>query len=76
MPITNIEQADYKAGEPGSDGSTWRYLDLSGEHLGVRIEELAPGASSSHHHHHTAEEEHVVVLNGEATLHLEKKACR
>jgi len=48
-------------------GETWRYLDLSGEHLGVRIEELQPGASSSVHHYHTLEEEHVLVLEGAAT---------
>lgn len=43
-------------------------LDLSGEHLGVRIVELAPGASSSKHHFHSLEEEHVLVLRGTATL--------
>lgn len=51
-------------------GGTWRYLDLSGQHLGVRIEELATGETSSTHHFHTLEEEHVVVLEGGATLIL------
>jgi hypothetical protein len=44
MTITNIDQADYAEGESERDSPTWRYLDLSGEHLGVRIEELSPGA--------------------------------
>ena len=48
----------------------WRYLDLSGERLGVRLEELAPGETSSVHHYHTNEEEHVILLQGSATLHL------
>jgi uncharacterized cupin superfamily protein len=49
-------------------GERWSDLDLSGEHLGVRIEDLAPGASSSVHHFHSLEEEHVLVLRGTATL--------
>jgi len=51
-------------------GELWRYRDLSGEHLGVRLEELPPGATSSEHHYHTSEEEHVIVLEGSATLLL------
>ena len=51
-------------------GGTWRRLDLGGEHIGVRIEELLPGGTSSVHHFHTLEEEHVLVLVGTATLHL------
>ena len=46
----------------------YRYKDLSGDHLGARIEELPPGHSSSFHHFHTSEEEHVLVLKGKATL--------
>ena len=49
-------------------GDPWKYRDLSGERLGVRLEELAPGANSSEHHFHTAEEEHVIVLEGAGTL--------
>ena len=52
------------------DRGSWRFLDLSGEHLGVRLEETPPGGSSSVHHYHTLEEEHVIVLEGEATLVL------
>lgn len=46
----------------------YQYKDLSGDHLGARIEELAPGGTSSHHHFHTSEEEHLFMLTGEATL--------
>lgn len=52
------------------DRGSWRCLDLSGEHLGVRLEEIRPGGSSSIHHYHTLEEEHVIVLAGDATLVL------
>ncbi len=52
------------------DGGIWKYLDISGEHLGLRLEELAPGETSSTHHFHTLEEEHVIVLEGEAMLVL------
>ena len=68
---TNIHSADYEEEEISErDGATGRSLDLSGEHLGVRIEEMDAGGTSSYHHYHTAEEEHVVVLRGVATLHL------
>jgi len=70
MPHThNIYNASWTE-EKTSRGDTWKYLDLSGEHLGVRIEELKPGDSSSIHHFHTAEEEHILILEGSATLHL------
>ena len=49
-------------------GDAFRYRDLSGEHLGVRLEELSPGATSSEHHYHTSEEEHVIILEGAGTL--------
>ena len=69
--LTNIETAEYEEGESTrTDGATWRQLDLSGDHLGVRIEETPVGGTTSYHHYHTAEEEHVLVLNGTATLHL------
>ena len=55
---------------PWEERGSWRFIDLSGEHLGVRIEEIPPGGSSSIHHYHTEEEEHVLVLEGEATLVL------
>ena len=62
--IKNIEQIDFER------QGDWHYKDLSGERLGVRIEETPPGSSSSIHHYHTLEEEHVIVLEGSATLVL------
>ena len=64
--ITNIHTAPLR--EESTRRGTWRYLDLSGDHLGVRIEELAPGETSSEYHYHTLEEEHVIVMSGQATL--------
>ena len=49
-------------------GEIWRFVDLSGKHIGARIEDLAPNDTSSVHHFHTLEEEHVLVLDGAATL--------
>lgn len=71
--ITNIDDADYQEGESQRDEAVGRYLDLSGSHMGVRIEETPPGGTSSFHHYHTAEEEHVLVLGGHATLFLGDK---
>ena len=68
--ITNINTATYGEGESQRGEANWRFLDLSGEHLGVRIEETPPAGTSSYHHYHTQEEEHVIVLAGTATLHL------
>lgn len=68
--ITNIQGAEYEEGESTRGEPAWRYLDLSGSHLGVRIEEISPGGTSSFHHYHTTEEEHVLVLNGQASLFL------
>ena len=67
--FTNINDSEFEE-TALQRGGTWRRLDLSGEHLGVRIEELAPGGTSSFHHYHSLEEEHVLVLSGTATLHL------
>ena len=65
----NINRVAWQEGE-NARGERWRYLDLSGEHLGVRIEEIPPGGSTSVHHFHTLEEEHVLILQGVATLIL------
>ena len=67
--ITNIYDAELEVRTSARDEPDWRCLDLSGLHLGVRIEELPPGSNSSYHHYHTAEEEHVVVIEGSGTLH-------
>ena len=72
--LTNIHSTPLKLGESYRGEAPGRYLDLSGEHLGVRIEEAPPGTTSSVNHYHTAEEEHVIALAGEATLHLGDKA--
>ena len=72
--ITNIYDASMETRQSARGEADWRCLDLSGEHLGVRIEELPPGSNSSYHHYHTAEEEHVLVLSGTATLHLGDEA--
>lgn len=68
--VTNIQEASFDVRESSRGEPNWRCLDLSGEHLGVRIEELPPGSSSSYHHYHTAEEEHVLITEGSGTLHL------
>ncbi len=36
-----------------SGSSQWRFLDLSGEHLGMRLEETLPGGDTSTLHYHT-----------------------
>jgi len=68
--ITNIKEAGLEVRKSPRGEADWRCLDLSGEHLGVRIEELSPGSNSSYHHYHTSEEEHVLLLQGAATLHF------
>ncbi len=72
--VTNIDDTALEQRKSGRGESDWWGLDLSGEHLGVRIEELPPGNTSSYHHYHTAEEEHVLVVDGIATLHLGDEA--
>ena len=67
--VTNINDAAWQEGQ-SPRGEYWRFLDLSGEHLGVRIEAIPPGGTTSDHHYHTLEEEHVIVLEGNATLFL------
>lgn len=68
--VTNIHNAAFEVRESPREEPHWRCLDLSGNNLGARIEELPPGSNSSYHHYHTAEEEHVLVLSGVGTLHL------
>ena len=72
--VTNIHDASFEERKSPRGEPDWRCLDLSGDHLGVRIEELPPGSNSSYHHYHTAEEEHVLVIAGAATLHLGDEA--
>ncbi len=70
--IINIDSDRYTKQE-NRDGELWRQLDLSGEHLGVRIEELNPGGTSSYNHFHTLEEEHVLIISGSAAMHFGEK---
>lgn len=65
--ICNINTAKWEHGKD-LHGRDWSHIDLSGDHLGVRIEELPPESTSSEHHYHTSEEEHVLILEGVATL--------
>ena len=55
-----------------------RYRQLGafggGTHVGVCMEELAPGKQTCPAHYHMLEEEHLLVLEGSATLHLGDKA--
>lgn len=69
MSFVNINGADWEE-RTNPRGETWRFIDLSGKRLGVRVEEMQPGETSSVHHFHTLEEEHVLVLEGSATLIL------
>lgn len=63
-------------------GSRFRHLTIAAAgrayHVGVQIEELAPGRQSSPAHYHMREEEHLLVLDGECTLRLggERHALR
>ena len=53
---------------PWEQQGSWKYIELSGKHLGVRVEAIPPGGTSSIHHYHSQEEEHVLLLEGSATL--------
>ncbi|WP_394780635.1 cupin domain-containing protein [Undibacterium sp.] len=44
-----------------------------GSHVGVGMEELAPGMRSCPNHYHMLEEEHLFILQGELTLQLGDK---
>lgn len=72
--LTNIFNTPYEENASTRGEANWRSLNLSGDHLGVRVEELPPGNTSSYHHYHVTEEEHVVVLEGTATLRLGEEA--
>lgn len=56
----------------GRFGSSYREVGKFGgaSHVGVAIEELAPGQQSNMRHYHMLEEEHVLVLEGSLTLLL------
>ncbi|SDO99256.1 cupin domain-containing protein [Phyllobacterium sp. OV277] len=56
-------------------GSRSRYLSGFGgaSHVGVAMEELAPGMESTLNHYHMLEEEQALILAGEMTLKLGEK---
>lgn len=56
----------------GRFGSRFQQLGAfgGGTHVGVVMEELAPGQQSNMRHYHMLEEEHVLVLEGSMTLLL------
>lgn len=53
-------------------GSSFRHLSSfgGGTHVGVALEELAPGKESNPSHYHMLEEEHAYILEGSLTLRL------
>jgi uncharacterized cupin superfamily protein len=55
-------------------GSRYRHLTSAAVgaayHVGVQMEELAPGKQSCPAHYHMLEEEHILVLEGSVTLRL------
>ncbi len=68
-----IEDVDWVEWSRGAKlGARYRRLGRfgGGSHVGVELEELAPGKQSNLVHYHLLEEEHVLVLEGEATLIL------
>jgi uncharacterized cupin superfamily protein len=68
QPSKNIYESEWE--EQDTPRGKWTFLDLSGDHLGLRIEKLESDDTSSIHHYHTLEEEHVIALDGDATLVL------
>ena len=68
--IADVAWEEWSKG--ASLGSRYRQLGRfgGGSHVGVHLEELAPGKQSNLRHYHMLEEEHVVMLEGEATLLL------
>jgi uncharacterized cupin superfamily protein len=59
-------------------GSSYRYLSGYGgaTHVGVALEELAPGKESTLNHFHMLEEEQAFILEGEMTLRLGDRTYR
>ena len=67
-----VEEAPVETFSHGRFGSQYRQLSAfgGGSHVGVVMEELAPGQQSNMRHYHMLEEEHVLVLEGAMTLLL------
>jgi uncharacterized cupin superfamily protein len=76
------DDAPWDSVEHGRFASRWRHLTKAAMgperkwHVGVLIEELAPGKRSCPLHFHMLEEEHVLVLEGECTLRLGEERIR
>jgi uncharacterized cupin superfamily protein len=73
-PIS-AENVPWKAwGEGKRFGTRYRHLTTAaagpGYHVGVEVDEIAPGKQSCPAHYHMLEEEHLYVLEGECTLRL------
>jgi uncharacterized cupin superfamily protein len=68
----NVEDAPWEPWNRGAKfGGRVRVLSNTkrdGLHVGVVIEELAPGKQSCPFHYHFHEEEHALILEGEVTL--------
>lgn len=73
-PISSDNVAWETWGQGSRFGSRFRHLTIAavGEnyHVGMQIEELAPGMQSSLAHYHMLEEEHALILEGTMTLRL------
>lgn len=74
QPISSLDVPWTEWSEVPRFGVRYRHLTLAamGEpyHVGVAIEELAPGKQSSPAHFHIFEEEHVFVLEGTLTVRV------
>ncbi len=67
---TDVPIEEFSQGE--RFGSSFRHLSSfgGGTHVGVALEELAPGKESNPSHYHMLEEEHAYVLEGSLTVRL------
>jgi uncharacterized cupin superfamily protein len=70
VPSADLPWEEWSEGQ--QFGSRVQRLNPLGvaRHVGVLIEELAPGKQSCPLHYHLLEEEHVFILEGSATLRL------
>lgn len=71
-----VESVPWQGWSEGSRyGSRFRHLSAFGgaSHVGVAMEELAPGMESSLNHYHMLEEEQALIVAGEMTLKLGDK---
>lgn len=73
-PMSSLDVAWEEWSEVPRIGVRYRHLSAAAlgdeYHIGVAIEELAPGRQSSPAHYHIHEEEHVYILDGALTLRL------